>query len=380
MYGGGLGMGGMGSMYGGGLGMGGMGSMYGGGLGMGGMGSMYGSGMGSMGGMYGSSMGGMGSTGMYGNSGLGSTGLGGGINTTTNNTMQGFGTGVDPVTGQPQPASPISTNPQTSTGIPGVCGPPPPLNESPEDRVKRIRAERRNELELVRQQKQKREQMRFQAKMEMAGHFTNVLVQSLRSVVEFCTVCFGTYYSMKTFRQMASMPQMSYQRGANGMMIPVPAPAAPSAAAVASDAVAKSSSKGWKAWAIFSLLFIVVEVVYNIASRRISNRKNESRAPVKELQDTDVLDSDLELSDEEEEESAADAGPSRAVYVALHDFDGENDDFLSFKAGDKFVVSNYSHDMWCIAQRMNQDANSDRCGSGYVPTNYLKLLERTTKL
>eukprot|EP00796_Vickermania_ingenoplastis_P004107 gene4107-2953_t len=386
MYGGGLGMGSMGGMYGGGLGMGSMGGMYGGGLGMGSMGGMYGGGlgMGSTGGMYGgSSMGSMG--GMYGGSTLNS-GMSGGLG----NGMQGFNSITNDPSGSSnaliaQPGQPGQLGPpgvvgsptdptSAGAGVPGVCGAPPPLHETPRERAKRLRDERRRERDILVQQKQKREQLRFQARMEMAGHFTNVLVQSLRSVVEFCTVCFGTYYSMKTFRQMASMPQMSYQRGPNGMMVPVQQ-AAQVTGGTASTAVAKGG-KGWKSWIIFGVLFVIVELAYTVLSRRRS-------AAAEQHQVVELTDSEEEwlLSDAEEEGSAADN--SRGVYVALHDYQSSNgDQFLTFKAGDRFLVDNFAEGSWCVARPVEEDGRAEPSNTiaGYVPSNYLRHVENLTKL
>lgn len=445
MYGGlGMGgMGGMGGMYGGGMGMG---SMYGGGLGMGsmgGMGSMYGSGMGMGGGMYGSG------GGMYGSSGLGggsSYGMGGGMSSfgrnsnqlgtsngmngmnggaLTNDGMQGNGMqsplNLPPTDGSNQLASPINQN----------ASPLPPLNESPEERSRRIQAEHKKERQLIRQQREQHRQARLQARMEIAGHFTNILVQGLRSAMELFGVCFGTYYSMKAVRAFSSMQpgmgmgmgMMGNPRLAGNMAQQQQQQQAMAAAAAAKTQQAAAGTAGpsrWRTWLLCIALFILGEVAYSIATRQRAKppqRRRRIAGPVEDAYGNVIspdeyevsirsTDDESELSDgKREEESMSDAwgqaysgssgaygGPQgirtapgtgvRRVYYALYDYQAPQEDgsCLSFKAGDEFVVEDYAEGSWCEAMAVEGGNYAPRGRRGLVPSNFLRLAERATKL
>jgi hypothetical protein len=432
MYGGGLGMGGLGGgMYGGGLGMGGMGmgSMYGGGYGMGS--SMYGGGLGMGSGMYGTG-------GMYGSSGLNggsSYGMNGGMSSFGRNNQLGSSNGMSnglnndgmqgngmqsplnlPSTDQSnQLASPINTN----------GAPLPPLNESPEERSRRIQAEHKKERQLIKQQREQHRQARLQARMEIAGHFTNILVQGLRSAMELFGVCFGTYYSMKAVRAFSSMQpsmgMMPNQRMAGNMVQQQQQQQqlAAAAAARAQQAGGTTGPSRWRTWLLCIALFILGEVVYSIATRRRakpSQRRRRITGPKEDAYGNVISPDEYEVSirstDEESElsenegdvESMSDAwgqaynangiyrGPQgirsgagngvRRVYYALYDYQAPQADgsCLSFKAGDEFVVEDYVEGSWCEAMAVDNGNYSSHGRRGLVPSNFLRLAERTTKL
>ncbi|KPA82608.1 peroxin 13 putative (PEX13) [Leptomonas pyrrhocoris] len=430
MYGGGLGMGGMGGMggmYGGGLGMGGLGSgMYGGGYGMGS--SMYGGGLGMGGGMYGGSgLTGGSSYGMNGglsgfgrNNQLGSSngmGMGNGLN---NDGMQGNGMqsplNLPPTDQSNQLASPINQN----------SSPLPPLNESPEERSRRIQAEHKKERQLIRQQREQHRQARLQARMEIAGHFTNILVQGLRSAMELFGVCFGTYYSMKAVRAFSSvqpnMGMMPNQRFAGNLAQQQQQAAATAAATKTQQAAANAGTAGpsrWRTWLLCIALFILGEVAYSIATRQRAKppqRRRRITGPTEDAYGNVISPDEYEVSirstddesdlteNEREEESMSDAwgqaynsngvygGPQgirpgagngvRRVYCALYDYQAPQADgsCLSFKAGDEFIVEDYVEGSWCEAMAVAGGNYSSHGRRGLVPSNFLRLAERATKL
>lgn len=391
---------GMGGMYGGG--MGGMGGMYGSGLG-----GMYGS---SMGGMYGSGMGGMYGSGLGMSSGLMgsgnqfSSGIGNrGYSSTGFNSIgdltQGNQNGVGGVLNQNGAGGPLSL-PASGDGElapPGVsgngsspvrsgisvCDAPPPLHETPEEKVKRLREQRRHEKESLRQKKERREQLRRQARVEVAGHVTNVLAQTLRTVLEVCTVCFGSYYSIKAFKQMGQMAPMT--QNAMGAMVPVAG-----GTNVVSRTVTEStkSGKGWRFWIITSLFFFLAEVLY----RRLAQKREMNTVTQQQFITDELLDSEND-SDENEllTPNLKDAWSSRAIsekgrhpgtFVALHDYESPNGEgFLNFKAGDTFLVDDFSENTWCIARRVDENGlESSSSLIGYVPSNFLRSIEQLTKL
>lgn len=392
---GGLGAGGMGYGGMGGLGYGsGMDLGYGGSMGMGGIGSgLHSMGRSSFGNNnFGSSM-----TrgrhhrneGQFGSQAMGSNGI--------TDLSNGVGmNGMSPATSPNQPLGTElqsfgGTNNNTMTpGIRDISSPPPPLHETKEERAKRILGERRRERAKLREQKHQREQMRRQAKMEMAGHFTNVLLQSLRSVVEFFTICFGTYYSMINFRQMSNFSQMGYQRSLNGMAPVQKSIQATPSVADGSSLVSKSGGKGWKVWTLFTILFITAEALYNMYQR--SKQRNEPSAVELDSEEEEELEeaalaAELGLS---QNATSLGEGVSKGVYVATHDYsptDGEG--FLSFKSGDRFFVDNFAEGSWCVARRLEGGDSSSTAGNnvgdsldavGYVPSNYLRCLQQLTKL
>ncbi|KPI84251.1 peroxin 13 putative (PEX13) [Leptomonas seymouri] len=421
MYGGGLGMGGLGGMYGGGLGMGGMGSMYGGGYGMGS--SMYGGGLGMGGGMYGSSgLTGGSSYGMNGglnsfgrNNQFGSSsGMGGGLN---NDGLQGNGMqsplNLPPTDQSNQLASPINQN----------SSPLPPLNESPEERSRRIQAEHKKERQLIRQQREQHRQARLQARMEIAGHFTNILVQGLRSAMELFGVCFGTYYSMKAVRAFSSMQpsmgMMSNPNFAGNIAQQQQQAAAAAAVAKAKQASATAGPSRWRTWLLCMALFILGEVAYSIATRQRAKPPQRRRRITGTMEDAhgnvispDEYEVSIRSSDnepdltenEQDEESMSDAwgqayntngmygGPQgvrpmvgngvRRVYYALYDYQAPQADgsCLSFKAGDQFIVEDYAEGSWCEAMTVEGGNFTSHGRRGLVPSNFLRLAERITKL
>lgn len=449
MYGG-MGMGGLGM---GGLGMGG--GMYGMGGGYGGMG-MGGLGMG--GGMYGSS--GMygGSSGMYGSgmygggSGMGMMGSNGGLlgNNGTGLLGNGDGTtngGLLGPNGQPSQQQqgsllPVDGN-NAASPINQHAAPLPPLNETPEEKGRRVRAEHRKERQLIKQQREQRKQIRMQARMEIAGHLTNVLVQTLRSTMEMFAVCFGTYYSMKAVRAFANsqeaMSQGSgqFRRGPMGQMIPVNgngsggvAPTGATTAAVTAAAGETAKPSRWKTWLLFGALFLLGEVLYTAVSRSREGKNQKrlrSRRRMRVTEDefgnlvthdemgeqTDSMDSENAMSLYTSSDSEAMAsvyrsnaaaanggadvpltngaagGPhgNRRLYVAAFDHEAEQPDggYLSFKAGDEFIVEDFVEGSWCEAipvgpNSVNGGYAPTSSIRGLVPSNFLRPLENTMKL
>lgn len=421
MYGGmgGLGMGGMGGMSGlGGMGMYGGSSMYGGyGSGMyGGMGGMSGLG----GGMYGSGYGtgsamGMGGGGMLGSSGN-MLGMGNGLNG-NNNGLGGTGMNGNADPNAPQGSLLPPASDQVASPINQLAAPLPPLNETPEERSRRIHAERRKERQLIKQQREQRRQIRMQAKMEIAGHLTNVLVQTLRSTMELFAVCFGTYYSMKAVRAFAnsqdamSMARPGFQRTPTGQLVPVANATPPAAAAAAKANTAAAPTGGvsrWKTWLLFGALFIVGELLYGLATRNRGKAEARSLRRIKgpiedeygnvlthdELDDLSKTEDSSELSltnsgDDEEFEQvyranlpvAGRKAGTKRIYVAMYDFAGQaGDEFLSFKAGDEFVVEDYVEGSWCEALSVDGPHHTFSGKHGLVPGNFLRPLEHFTKL
>lgn len=346
MYGGGLG----GGMYGGGLGGGmyGMGSsMYGGGLG----GGMYGGGLG--GGMYGGSLGG----GMHGNSygnnnTFGSNTLNTGYGNTLHNNpsdpnhaLQGSAVGgqansslLPPAPGTQQPGSPINT-----------IEAPPPLNETSEERARRVQAERRKQRQLIKQQREQMRQIRMKAKLEVAGHLTNVFVQTLRSAMELFAVCFGTYYSMKAVRSFANMQENyggvggggGYMRGMNGRLIPTPSGVisrgsdVAQKAAAGSTAVAKTSTSSvssrlsrWRSWILFAALFVIGEVVYGLIarSREKAQRRERARLRMQDEFGTVLSNREVEsLLNSEDDDGLAGSAEDEEWMDSLYTPDGRED-------------------------------------------------------
>ncbi|CBZ25679.1 conserved hypothetical protein [Leishmania mexicana MHOM/GT/2001/U1103] len=423
-------------MYGGGLGMGS--SMYGGGLG--GMGGMHGGGLGGMGGMYGG--------GMYGNSGLmggSSHGMSGGLSSFVRNNpfgsnstynlggLNNLGSNADSTQGNGMQSSlnlqhQADQSNQLASPIHQHAASLPPLNESPEERSRRIQAEHKKERQLIRQQREQHRQARLQARMEIAGHLTNVLVQGLRSAMELFGVCFGTYYSMKAVRAFSNaqerMPGMGMGMGAN---YPYGAAVAKTQAAVTGASgfqqVAKASSGGpnkWRAWLLCIAFFLLGEVVYGIATRQRAKppqRRRRITGPAEDAYGNVISQDEYEASirssdaesrlteeDKGEEETLSEAwgqrynsdgvyGASQAaqpsggngtrrVYYALYDYQAQQADgsCLSFKAGDEFVVENYAEGRWCEAMAVEDGSYSSHGRRGLVPSNFLRLAERITKL
>ncbi|KAK7198648.1 peroxin 13 [Novymonas esmeraldas] len=429
MYGSGMGGGMYGSsMYGGGMGGGMYGSsMYGGGLGGGMGGGMYGGGMG------GSSLGmGGGLQGFGRTNRLGSTaanGIGGlnGDGVQNNGAQSPLNLQAPPLDQGNQLASPINQH----------ATPLPPLNESPEERSRRIQAEHKKERQLIRQQREQHRQARLQARMEIVGHLTNVLVQGLRSAMELFGVCFGTYYSMKAVRAFSNaqerMPGMRMGVGANYPYGAAAANAQAGAAAsgvvaagasgaqqVAAAAASGGGSSKWRTWLLCIALFILGEVAYGVAARRRAKpppRRRRITGPAEDAYGNVISQDEHEVSlrsssaesrlsgeNREEEETLSEAwgqaySPSglytaapgtrvtggdgvRRVYYALYDYEAPQADgsCLSFKAGDEFVVEDYAEGNWCEATAVEGGDYSPRGRRGLVPSNFLRLAERITKL
>ncbi|KAG5481136.1 hypothetical protein CUR178_06368 [Leishmania enriettii] len=420
MYGGSLG-----GMYGGGLG--GMGSMYGGGLG--GMGGMYGGGLGGMGGMYGGSSYGM-------SSGINNYARNSHYSSNSNYSLgglNGLGNSGDSTQNNGMPSSlNFQQQPDQSNQLPSPINqhatPLPPLNESPGERSRRIQAEHKKERQLIRQQRQQHRQARLQARMEIAGHLTNVLVQGLRSAMELFGVCFGTYYSMKAVRAFSNaqerVPRVGMDVGASypyGAAV-TKAPAALAGASGAQQiAVAASGAPSkWRAWLLCIAFFILGEVVYGIAMRRSTNtpaRRRRIGRPTEDVHRDVISQDDYEASirssgaesrlteeDRDEDEALSEAwaqtynsngvcgaaqtarpvggSGARGVYCALYDYQAPQADgaCLSFKAGDEFVVEDYAEGRWCEAMVVEGGNYSSHGRRGLVPSNFLRLAERITKL
>ncbi|SYZ64811.1 peroxin_13 (plasmid) [Leishmania braziliensis MHOM/BR/75/M2904] len=409
------------------------GSMYGGGLGIGS--SMYGAGLGSMGGMYGG--------GMYGNSGLmgGSAhGMSGVLNSYARNNQYGsssiysLGNNGDGTQNNGMQSSLSLQQQQTERFNPLISpinqhsAPLPPLNESPEERSRRIQAEHKKERQLIRQQRDQHRQARLQARMEIAGHLTNVLVQGLRSAMELFGVCFGTYYSMRAVRAFSNsqerIPGMGMYMGANY----------PCSAAVAKTQAAATSALGaqqistapsggprkWRTWLLCIAFFILGEVVYGIATRQrtkpLQHRRRIARSAKsvyggvisQDEYEVSIHSSDTESRLTEEDRGEAEmlseawgqacnsdsvyrtsqavrpsgSNGARRVYYALYDYQAQQTDgpCLSFKAGDEFVVEDYAEGSWCEAMAVESGNYSPHGRRGLVPSNFLRLAERITKL
>ncbi|CCW71505.1 unnamed protein product [Phytomonas sp. Hart1] len=412
MYGGGLGMS---NMYGGGLGMN---NMYGSGLGMN---NMYGNGLG-MGNMYG---GGIGFSGGVGSGMIGNTltsninGHTGGTNDFNSNTNGNLLSGNYPQ--QQQQGLLPSSSQDLRVGSPITLGElPPPLSETPEERAQRIRTERHRERQLIQKQRQERKQLRLQAKMEIAGHLTNVLVQTLRSAMELFAVCFGTYYSMKAVRAFANSQEtissVQMRRGPMGELIPVPGSATNAAVSVTNKGTNASVSVlggRWK-WIMFGVLFLLGEIItalisrarnatYLSLTRRLDDGVMESEydddvhlkkweLPSSETDDCESVES-LQIAEAEGQvmpqgvapgEGPLDLFPlsrNRRVYVAVYDYEAQRDlkGYLSFKAGDEFVIQDYAEGTWCKATACSTHGTA-LGPSGLVPSNFLRLLEAVTKL
>ena len=58
--------------------------------------------------------------------------------------------------------------------------------------------------------------------------------------------------------------------------------------------------------------------------------------------------------------------PGDRVYVAVHPYDGQRDDIISFSKGQLMVVSERPSDTWWVAELNSGQA-------GYVPAAYLKV-------
>ncbi|CAG9572693.1 peroxin_13_-_putative [Leishmania major strain Friedlin] len=419
--------------------------MYGGGLG--GMGSaMYGGGLGGMGGMYGGGLGGM--SGMYGNSGLmggSSYAMSGGLNSfvrnnpygsNSNYSVGGFNSLGSNADGTQNNGMQSSINLQQQADQSNHLASPihqhaatlPPLNESPEERSRRIQAEHKKERQLIRQQREQHRQARLQARMEIVGHLTNVLVQGLRSAMELFGVCFGTYYSMKAVRAFSSaqerMPSMGMGMGANypyGAAVAKTQAVATGASGV--QQVAKAASGGsskWRAWLLCIAFFLLGEVVYGIATRqraKLPQRRRRITGPAEDAYGNVLSQDEYEVSirssdaesrltegDKGEEETLSEAwgqaynangvcgvsqaarpsggNGTRRVYYALYDYQAPQADgsCLSFKAGDEFVVENYAEGSWCEAMAVEGGSYSSHGRRGLVPSNFLRLAERITKL
>ncbi|CCW60845.1 unnamed protein product [Phytomonas sp. EM1] len=323
-------------------------------------------------------------------------------------------------TQQQQGLLPSSSQDQQVGSPIAVGAPPPPLNETPEERAQRIRTERYRERQLIQKQRQERKQLRLQAKMEIAGHLTNVLVQTLRSTMELFAVCFGTYYSMKAVRAFANSQEAissgQMRRGPMGELIPIPGSVG-SAAVLASnkDTITPVSGSGgrWK-WIMFGVLFLLGEIVtalisrarkpaYLSRTRRLADGVMESEydddaslkkweLPASETDDCGSVES-LRIAEAEGqvitqgaelEESPSDLFPlsrNRRVYVAVYDFEAQSDlkGYLSFKAGDEFVIQDYVEGTWCKATVCSSPGTAlNSCG--LVPSNFLRPLETVTKL
>ncbi|KAG5507255.1 hypothetical protein GH5_07347 [Leishmania sp. Ghana 2012 LV757] len=421
-----------GGMYGGSLG--GMGGMYGGGLG--GMGSMYGGGLGGMGGMYGGSglMGGSSSYGM--SSGINSFARNSHYGSNSNYSLgglNGLGNSGDSTqnNGMPSPLN-LQQQPDQSNQLPSPINqhatPLPPLNESPEERSRRIQAEHKKERQLIRQQRQQHRQARLQARMEIAGHLTNVLVQGLRSAMELFGVCFGTYYSMKAVRAFSNaqerVPRVGMDVGASypyGATVAKAQAASAGASGAQQIAVAASGAPSrWRAWLLCIAFFILGEVVYGIAMRRSAKtpaRRRRIDGPTEDVHRDVISQDDYEASirssdaesrlaeeDRDEDEALSEAwtqpynsngvcgaaqavrppggSGARRVYYALYDYQAPQADgaCLSFKAGDEFVVEDYAEGSWCEAMVVEGGNYSSHGRRGLVPSNFLRLAERITKL
>ncbi|AYU78104.1 hypothetical protein, conserved [Leishmania donovani] len=417
------------------------GGMYGGGLS-----GMYGSSM------YGGGLGGMGSSiyggGMYGNSGLmggSSHGMSGGLNSfarnnpygsNSNYSLGGFNSLGSNADGTQNNGMQSSLTLQQQADQPNQLASPihqhaaslPPLNESPEERSRRIQAEHKKERQLIRQQREQHRQARLQARMEIAGHLTNVLVQGLRSAMELFGVCFGTYYSMKAVRAFSNAQERMPGMGMGmGTTYPYGAAVAKTQAVVTGASgvqqAAKAASGGpsrWRAWLLCIAFFLLGEVLYGIATRQRANppqRRHRITSPAEDAYGNVISQDEYEVSirssdaesrlteeDKGEEETLSEAwghtynangvyGASQAVrpsggtgarrvYYALYDYQAPQADGsrLSFKAGDEFVVENYAEGSWCEAMAVEGGSYSSHARRGLVPSNFLRLAERITKL
>lgn len=388
---------GMGGMYGGGMGGmygSGMGGMYGSGMGSmygGGLDSMYGGGIGMSGGLMRS---GNQYSSLIGNRGSSNTGCISGVDLTKGN-QNGVGSVLTPNGAERPVFSPASGDGSVAltadigngsspvrSGI-SVCDALPPLHETPEEKVKRLRQERRHEKELLRQKKERREQLRRQARVEVAGHVTNVLAQTLRTVLEVCTVCFGSYYSIKAFKQMGQMNPMV--QNTMGAIAPV---AGRTNVVSRTVTEATKSGKGWRFWIITSLIFFLAEVLYQkLVQKREMSAATQPQAITEELLDSenDSIENDLlspNLKEAWSSSGLSEKGWLPGTFVAMHDYESATgEEFLSFKAGDKFSVDDFSENTWCIARRV--DGNGQESSSsliGYVPSNFLRPIEQLTKL
>ncbi|KEG07346.1 putative peroxin 13 [Trypanosoma grayi] len=373
--------GGMSSMY-GGYG-GGMSSMYGGGLGtMGGMtGGMLGGGM--MGGMSGGVLGAGASGGMLGAGApggmLGAGASGGMGNGMMGNNGQGTNSLLPPQSDQPQ------------LTIPGK----PAVEESPRERRARRRQERRQEKEALEKHRQQKKQFAIHSTVEVVGHVLQILIQIMRSGLELFGVAFGTFYSIKALKALIKSQENAMPRA-----VAREAPAKAAEKAVCGSGAPSSWTSKWKSYVLISALFLLMETLY-----RMRQRSHEMRAPrsiankvrdVLTTDDEEDLEGSLLLSEENSDDDASSAystesaallefgahgknNQTKRIFVAMFDYESpEKEGFFGFKVGDRFVIEEYTENGWCEAIPVDGPDRLSR--RGFVPGNFLRLLEGETKL
>ncbi|CBH16685.1 SH3 domain protein, conserved, putative [Trypanosoma brucei gambiense DAL972] len=357
---------GMSSMY-GGYG-GGMSSVYGG-LG-GGMSSMYGGGLSSMSGTYG----GMGMNGILGNpvgGAIGGNGMNGAL------ALPGDQAGGGLLPSQPDQQQPLQFAKPLAT----------------ETRRER-RARRRQEKEAVERHRQQKKQLAIHSTIEVVGHVLQILFQLMRSGLELFGVGFGTYYSIKALKSIVKSQEGAVPKGISGAAVAKAAELAPSGSS------APPAGGRWKSWVLRVALFILMEILYRAHLRyrnwtaRQSLRRKDSDLTLSEeddelqdeLSESEDCSSEEEWSDETVEATARSSNRHDAqhcnggrVYVAMFDYvSPEKEGFIGFKTGDRFIVDDYTENGWCQATTATDDKKLER--KGLVPGNFLRLLERETKL
>ncbi|RNF19018.1 putative peroxin 13 [Trypanosoma conorhini] len=358
----------MSPMYGGYGGYGGgMSSMYGG-YG-GGMSSMYGGGLGTVGGITGGMSGGMINGGMpEGMNGLATVPNGQGINNSI-------------------------LPPQSDQSQAHVPSRPPAIEEGPRERRERRRQERKERKEALEKQRQQKRQFLIHSAIEITGHVLQTLVQILRSGLELFGVGFGTYYSIKALKALLKSQEDSISRKATKETFT-------RARKEVTGGGATPGPKKWKGWLLVFALFFLMETIYGMQRRyreahdrrttrregrgMLTNKYDESLA--ESLSQSEELSSD-EASSECSIASTASvpgevdnkSGQGKRVFVAVFDYDApEEEGFIGFKAGDRFVVEEYAENGWCEACHI--DAYERSVSAGLVPGNFLRPLEGGTKL
>nr|CCC94477.1 unnamed protein product [Trypanosoma congolense IL3000] len=155
----------------------------------------------------------------------------------------------------------------------------------------------------------------------------------------------------------------------------------------------------WKSWILTVLLFAAMELAYRVQLRCRQSAPGGSEGRKRSevgFDEEDELEDDLseseECNDEDEWSEESDRPLVRPltcrgnenssggrVYVAMYDYESpEREGYIGFRAGDRFLIDDYTESGWCHAVRAAEGAEEGR--RGLVPGNFLRLFERETKL